>query len=545
MGGTMTIRQLLLFVGILIGHCYGNDQTKSFDQERLDECAQSFSKLATTLIMPSALNDAAKAQFEYAVFLWEIKHKELSSNIQTQHDITNQLALLEHFVDCIKRIALKLQLLMVGKNQCKAAYIHESVSLYTYQHILASCIMRCAQWLNLMWPKESNNIQCIDNKALCNIINQAMPAYIKEKITYQTWASYFHKDITDVLSCDLFEIAPKIADSCLQFIVEYENSKYAQTSLNIVEKIATVTNILKELEQINSKREDQSLLILISRLLAIKHDLLFSQQLQVIAEKNEPLLPLYIKYYHLTQSTEFKNLYARATVEHQKTLDAYFSVAEHFFFTQEEITPFFKYMIATTRAGIERIKNEYSSGKPALGVVHISFMKSTDGSVKQNPIVGLMTEALEILDVIQARYNTPKQASDDSNYSSIIDFITSGNWLSGGSIKKITQEKDLSYAVEFSEACLGKKNFQDIKSAALHALVYASPVLLMKIVEYLKPKEAPMLPVVTGGTSNHQQILEFAQKNPALIKQMTDKNPELLDMIASSLQALVDKKENN
>ena len=108
--------------------------------------------------------------------------------------------------------------------------------------------------------------------------------------------------------------------------------------------------------------------------------------------------------------------------------------------------------------------------------------------------------------------------------------------------------KQGNVVLDFANQMLGKKQFGDVKSAALFVAAAASPFLLSKtlklVLPYLSDDLQQTLKPLVGEDKPDQdkqkKLLEFVSTNPELIKQLTKNNPEILDLVATELKKMAE-----
>jgi hypothetical protein len=268
----------------------------------------------------------------------------------------------------------------------------------------------------------------------------------------------------------------------------------------------------------------------------IKQSLTFAQQLEQCASQSPEALSSFIKHHRVVQSPFFIQVYTHLDSIDRGIVDTYCALMDHFFSDNGiKESSAFRYDLEKTIIDLQRIKAQYSGGL---------LKKLWQGSLPHADVIADMINVLECV-------KNP-QAGNQAGYGSLIQDILSGDWLSG--IKKIVKTESGDYVLECANQLLGRRQFGDVKSAALYALIYASPFLLTRIIKYVLPYLSGELKDKAAGLigGNKQQgvtgehdMVEFANKNPELMKNICEKDPGIIDLLAQSLRqhAVTEAKE--
>lgn len=545
-------------------------------QQRLDAVATEFASLTNSVKRP-LLNNADKTSYLRFLHACASKQKQLGQAIATNADCNydRQLGLMEQFVEYIKKAHLKLELVTVGLDTNSHAFLDKPLEQRVYNQALATIHQELYLWLACAWKSMNtstlSSLGELSNQHITEIVTQTLPEEFR----------------LPALGIDLYDDNSLLVDEYFACMEQCQNCKYAYDTKTYVALVSRLDGLIASFEEIQSELLD----FFITKLFCTRQAIAFSAQLQDVNNLHSALISVFMKHHRLIQSNKFTTTYSKLSHADREYLDGYIVLIEHFF-----STPSFQSLLFVN--DIEAMISEFSrlialvkkaktpkTDKPASWFAFMEkgehLMDRAEDLMERNETVmekfqnivreffgrceGLLgskktpTEHVmitcqnqhlleEMLDVLISIHThiTQKPEETESSWSELVAYVRSGTWFTGNAI----QNDEGNIALELASQALDSAKFTDAKSAAKQALIYASPFLFAKIVEYLRTristKLEPQLDGLTdhkgnGALANNDKIIDFAKNNPDVLKQLTQEHPEILDLLAESLKDLARK----
>lgn len=513
-------------------------------KQRFDALNNEFTQLTTILLQPSLLD--SKQRLEYLTLLssWQLMLKKsdeivLISKQELQNDTETELTLcddvlkyyfvLNNLIEAMKNSFLKLHFLFAalelhGKTIAPRMFHGILVTIYAQQ------VNQFNKYLTSTDDVSNKQIDASANLHDTSIIKSFLPSGLLasslSRILGITEYGRLSKQLFQVLDINLYEQSPTIVDTYITFIINYEMTKYSvdqKESESLLVKLELLLTLLYEHRNNTSEPELTLFSTLIIKLLHIKQQLLFSQQLACISQQWPESVDLFCKHNRLIHSSEFIEAYIYLPITEQETLDKCIILIESFF-NQNNKSLNFEYELGSLKSQLLHLKTKYMNG---------ALKRWVFGT---HQVIIIFDEMLEIIQHIEVMLNHKNKNTN------IVSYILSGAWLAESDIKKVSSAPNNGIVIEFAKNLLGNKEFDDLKTAALHTLIYASPNLLNKVIDYLKPNlHQSQLVALESAQQNSEKLLDFANKNPDVFKQLIQAHPEILEHLATSLQDLIQK----
>ena len=489
-------------------------------QQHLHTTTAELTALCSTLLTPSLMGLDQKNSIQHLLWDWNQKSEQVNLDPENAQ---YRAGLMQQFVEHAKSMWFALQLVSLDRSQYAHAFFQHAPDEQTQQTYFFNALMDLHEWLNHAW----------NSKELMPFNPTDYVHSILDDYTWLKLISGSHKRLYNALGVNLFLINPLFAEEYLKFWIDYEQTKFSHDDKTVSRHLKSVELLLALLAQTSMHGSPDELAVLkffINKLLVTKDRLLFAQKLATMVTKTPLLVGIFTKHYRFMQTTNQLELKKRlAKHKASAVVDAYVTVVSAFL-KDHTPSPLLAYHAQTTLLLLETLSKKLAGSKIGL------LFKSPDATAQA---VQEMIETLELV-----KLQLPALEQTHQKETGFIQSLMSGNWLSGGSIKNVTQKGDGSVVLEFADKLLGAKKFDDIKTAAFHALMYASPFLFVKVVDLVKQylskeqqAEATQLSD-SNGTADPAKVIEFATKNPELLQQLKHHNPEILDLVAQSLKAL-------
>jgi hypothetical protein len=331
----------------------------------------------------------------------------------------------------------------------------------------------------------------LSQKKINHMVYNALPKQISASVNL------------DTLCVDLYEEAPIFATAYIDFIQRYNKTRYAaQSEEDYKQLILGIDDLLKrgvqEIDGLQKKPIDTSLVIttirivldcFIQHLYEIKQTLTLAQELHINAAGNIHLLDIRMQYHRSITSSQFAQFYKEAQGQQRATLDAYITtVSDYFASNQHPHTPLFIY-------DCEKILSELRSLKsPAWQCWYAA----------QNQLIDEMVSILSALEKQSASLQQNDQPSQE-NGQNFIQRMLSGNYTG--------------------------------------MLTTAGQFIATRIATYLT-KNPPHnhfseflgIPPQPSTPENNQKLIDFALRNPEVLKTMCEQHPEIIDILAKSIK---------
>ncbi len=497
--------------------------------QQLDTINDEFNRIYTFFFSQNIQDSPLDMQCKNLLFTWKKIIEKCSRLLVQTAGVSGKqcLLMLDIYLDYLKRVYLKLHIATLDTSHGAAGE-----NLITYNVFATMMLRLCSQlmvWVGTQITDE-NNTDFLDNNQLTAMVRAVIPTHIIKAPIYRVASLY------DVLGYDLFDESLTIAQEYLDLVIAYERNRYVQDSNmqdELVAKADMLVNLLYEKTEKNDNNELKRMVLtaFMNNVWHIKNALAFAQQLERCTTQTPEMASSLMQHHRIIQSPFFLQMYMHMSQVERVIVDTYCGLVDHFFVhDRDKVSALFFYELEKTSTDLYRIKTHYAGG----------WLKWLwYGTL---PVVDVITDMIAVLESLKK----PR-----AGFFSMMNDIVSGNWLNG--IKKIVKTDSGDYILEYANQLLGKRKFSDVKSATLYALLYASPFLLTKLIKYIFPslsgdlqeKAASLLDDKTQTGNEGQDVIAFANKNPELIKQMCDRNPEIIDLLVQSLKqhAVIAAKE--
>jgi hypothetical protein len=495
--------------------------------DRLALITDEFSSYCTTTFSAPTMSLTEKNIYQRLLLSWQKKINEL--NVTTDKAIIERkVTVLNLFVNALKSITLKFEILCIGSNDDPEALIHSAISAQGLQSAHLSALEYLHTWLEKQWNSEHTTY--LSNQEQTTIARTAIPSHALgnaiSRTLWMTQAASLYK----ALEIDLYEECPLLADKYRIFMQNVHQSKFDHDAKTCNTLYATAQKLYeqckdKELEFITANQSAPATIVHLfsSKILSIMQELTFAQHAQLLADTKIDIQDLFIKHHLLIQSPQFRKLKNSLSPEEQPVIDSYLASTAYYFdhaTEQVSFTLLFEIKKAETLLRAQQEKYEYGWVK--------EWWFGRTGRTKT------CATMITILDGIQ------KQLVHTDGLGTLLKYFTSCKWLNDGTIKNVSHDTNGDVIVDFTSQMLGKKQFVDIKTAAAFILQYVSPIILEKTMQYLSPQGKTQTSP-TQDKKTDEQLIDITSKNSDLMQTFISSHPEFIDLIANELSKIAEK----
>lgn len=537
------------------GTCSEHDA--SCNKQRLEAINHDF-ELLSGMVCLAHLETAQKNDYLWFLQRWQTRYKQLTKKTALEQEIFAA----EQFIESIKKVYLKLELLTSGTKQNRYALIKTPINQRIYQQILTEMYLELGDYfLGTSW---SNYDEAYPFPFLNEFLWSAIKTHSSQSLFMQIFLDLTSQNEQEqklkyAILVDLYQNHSTLAEEYLACMALHQSYKYDYNVHKhglLVARLQSLMTLCQD-EKINESDDVHNVLnFLIAKLFSIRQEITFDQRLDGINKLYPDYITLFMKHDRIIKSTEFCQAYAALKREDQEHLDRYITLMEHFFSARTTLPLLFVYDLEMTTAALKKLKQQSKSfaavmndmPKKMLKCAHNFWHIKTSALDKAPKNLHPFGEIFQVLKSI--RQIVTKKPDAHSSWSDILQYVRSGAWFQSSSVEKVSQDDSGNIALEFAQAALGNKKFTDMKSAALHVLAYASPFLLAKIVQHIKPRlnkeldtqlESLIDPAVAESKEQYSKIIDFAHTNPEILHKISEQHPEILDLIAMSLKELAQK----
>ena len=539
------LRYLLFFIALSINvhAAIAQEPNNSFIETEIqgDEANKDFITLTTTFIHQELLNEEQKINLYRITKAWQqtyesFKDECLHNNPRCQH----HALILTMYTDILKQALLKIQILSIKQQIPRnTMLVYKEAKTLVYRAltdretslILLNILTMLHTWYKEQWQQDTIS-SLVTNQDITTTVYNAIPTDMRR--SYWLRNLILGNGVYEPLTVNLFEDLPAFARDYIACIIMYHSlihAANAETFAALEQSKEALWNTLSQLKETASLNSAQKLVLTLLDRKLFQIDIPFVKQLALLAKKNTTLLALFKRHTCLIQADAFEVFKNSRPAADKAVIESYVSLTHQFFYSEQPLSESFAYELENVACYLQHLPENYDKG----------FIKrGWKGTTLDEQIIG---EMCNIITDILANCSTAQAVPSSSN--SLISYITSGQWLKNGSLKQVSQQSNGSIILDFASQLIGQKQFSNFKTAALYALIYASPFLLVKLIKFAWPWLSNDLKtqlsgfVGTDAAKNQDSLMTFVSQNPDVIKQVCDKHPEIVDSIAQVLKQQV------
>jgi hypothetical protein len=310
-----------------------------------------------------------------------------------------------------------------------------------------------------------------------------------------------------------------------------------------------------------------------AQLIAIKHEMGFTEQITTAAAQSPAVLSIIKRHYYLVQSSRLEKL--RTAILNPFYIDRFGVVAR---VVAGILSPYYLERIGAGVGVVAEVLNARAGDTPNVTVVDcykatiamaierllaqqvvpadlIFALESCRDDLDQlrfayarsMVVWGVMGEhpLISTIDMLIANIRDAISLADPSA-NGVIAYIMSGKWLSSSLLKGITKGQDGGFSLDFADDLMKKANVPNLQAAGLYALISASPFAIKWLIDYIRPRldgslkeQAEQALREQNQAKQQAKLMDFVTQNPAVFNELVKAHPELMESLATAVTGLV------
>jgi len=577
---------------------------------------KGFDWISTTLFDRHLLSDQQNLALDTCMHVITTQIKDIKQHVQkidllesleNLEDLfapyKKQIEILQYFANLVKNAAVRYEVFMIGHNDTPQALMKEPLSRAEYQKALCAIFVQLSDVFNQLLSAAAGRqghlfkfslsdieFYFFDKDVLANLVRDQLPVelqlgklgMIKRKLGFTDQAK--RAALAHVYAgIDLDLIYPELFTSYLNIITQFRNNSYGSYKFLSAEFMTDLEQLLALFAQrvrdwtVLSKsfeakfmpveqllalfardRKHQGyntstyllLKLMMTRLLTIKRIVMQARVWNFDMTNDQESAGLLIAYRALIHNDDYQELFSSKPLSDVR--DLLKTVIERYFENKAQTDSFF-YDLHVLKYRLIEIRNEVRSHQEYVPKSWAKWLCEYMSRSHYHPALTYLDRMLDLVHKT-IELTTPVD-SQAKNTPSVIEQILSGQWWSSDTIhskiKSMGTDKNGKVVLELVDD-LQKRQFNDFKSAAFHALSRVSPLLMVGLMKYLLPYASQELGAkIMSFVTDHEQaknktgnpdgnrdnnrdsnkVTDFIMNNPEVYEQFSRKHPDVIESL--------------